>query len=155
MQRSRAKALDRIKPYVVNWYTASRQSVNLVTRGECDFTHGYASWVQNAVADGAKLSISSGNNLIGVNWIGIPKGSRKKAEAMKFIDFMLRPDRQAEFVKAVKYAPAVSVALDLVSPEIRAAVPDVNSPSNCILNLDWWNGKEEALTQRFKEWLIS
>jgi spermidine/putrescine-binding protein len=35
------KALDKIKPSVSHWITATPQTISLIQRNECDFTYAY------------------------------------------------------------------------------------------------------------------
>lgn len=149
------KALDRVKPHITQWVAQTPQTSLLVQAGELDLSYTYLSRVYEGRKAGVPLGFSPENNLIGGQWMAAITGTKNKAAAMRFMEFFTRPDRQEAYCNITGHAPAVKGVLEKLRPEIRPWVPDPLGKTNLILNTDWWAGKEEMLTKRFKEWLLT
>lgn len=149
------KALDRIKPHVVKWVASTPQTVTLLTTGETDFTYTYAGRVKTAQASGVSIDFSFDQTINGFEYLAVVKNAPNKAEAMKFLAFVARPDRQAAFMDILGYAPASKKAVSMMSPEARRWVPDLDSPNSVLMNDSWWTPNFEKLTRRFKEWTLA
>ena len=149
------KSLDKIKPHIQQWVAQTPQTVQLVQAGELDMCYTYLSRVYGARKAGVPLTFSAQNHLIGANWMATVKGTRNKSAAMRFTEFFTRPDRQEAYCNITGHAPAATGVLDKLNADIRPWVPDPEGKSNLILDVDWWSGKDEMLTKRFKEWLLT
>lgn len=149
------KALDRIKSHVVKWVGSTPQTISLLTSGETDFTYTYAGRVKTAQASGVSVDFSFDQTINGFEYLAVVKNAPNKAEAMKFLAFAARPDRQAAFMDILGYAPASKKAVSMMSAEARRWVPDLDSPNSVLMNDAWWTPNFESLTRRFKEWILS
>ncbi len=149
------KALDRIKPSVSHWIAQTAQTVSLIQSNETDYTFTYTTRVKDLQAAGVPIDYSFRQNILGVGWLGVPRGSTKKAEAMQFLNFCLDPDRQAELATRSGDAPTNPAALDKVDPSARKWLADVNAKDNLFTNAEWWDTRLEELSVRFKEWLLT
>lgn len=99
-------------------------------------TSGTASIVMNSNArvhalnaTGAQLFYQF-NQAIIFSWSGfpVPVGAPHADAMFALIDFMDRPDRQAEFARQIPYGPTNSAAFDLLDDATKALLP--NSPAN-------------------------
>lgn len=149
------KALDRIKPDVAKWIEQTPQTITLLQQNEVDFTYTYASRVKPAAAGGQSIQFSFDQTLNVAEYVQIVKGAPHKEAAMKFVAFMLRPDRLAAFCEQLGLAPNSDKAAALLSPEAKKWVPDMNSPKNAVIDDTWWAANFAPLEKRFKEWLLA
>jgi len=147
-------ALERIKPAVRKWIETTPETVTLVTSNEIDFSYTYLSRVLPAQRAGASVAMSMQQTLNNLDYLAVPRGGRNMKQAMQYVAFCLRPDRQAAYCNLIEFAPNVAGALALVSAEARARMPDMNSPNAVVLNDTWWSEHYEALQRRFTEWLL-
>lgn len=148
------KSLDRIKPHVTNWIAQTPQTITLIQNNEVDFTYAYSGRVLAARRSGVSIDFSFDQTINPMEYLAVPKGSRNKDAAMRFLDFTLRPDRQAHFAETLAYVPAKSAALNLVSAESKKYLPDLTNPNNAILNDEWWADRLVELEKRFMEWQL-
>jgi putative spermidine/putrescine transport system substrate-binding protein len=76
---------------------------------------------------------------------------------MLFIRFRNDPAASAEFVKIMPYPGFNPKMMDLLSPELVATLP--TAPENAAVQFEvndkWWSENNEALTQRWNEWLLT
>ncbi|MET4262405.1 putative spermidine/putrescine transport system substrate-binding protein [Bradyrhizobium sp. S3.12.5] len=151
------KVLDRIKPSIASWISATPQTISLLQTGEVDFTYTYANRVKstNEPGGGTPLAFSFEENLVGPEKLAVPKGAPNKANAMKFIAYSLRPEVQARLCDTSGLVPNSKKGMSMLSPDTRKWMPDMSSPGNLILNGAYWASNFEAVSRRFKEWTLS
>jgi putative spermidine/putrescine transport system substrate-binding protein len=85
------KALDRIKPAVSHWIAQTAQTVSLIQANENDFTYTYTTRVKNMQAAGVPMDFSFQQNIMGVGWAGVVKGSPRKEAAMRLCSYIASP----------------------------------------------------------------
>jgi putative spermidine/putrescine transport system substrate-binding protein len=147
------KALDRIKPHVAKWIEQTPQTISLLQSNEVDYVYTYNGRVASAKKDGADIGFVTEQNLILNQYLAVLRGSKRRDSAMRFISFVLRPDRQAEYANHYYSLPVRKSAMPLVNADVKAAIPDLADPKNVIMNDTWWAANYVTLDRRFKEWL--
>lgn len=148
------RALDRIKPHVSHWIGATEQTVSLIQRNETDFTYTYSIRVKTMQEAGVPMDYSRQNNIMGVGWAGVVKGTRRKDAAMQLCAYICRPDVQVRLSNIATTLPCYASALDQVDPGVRNWMPNLADPTNLFINPAWWEPRVDELTQRFREWLL-
>lgn len=152
------KMLDEIKPHIRKWVETAPQSVQLIQTNELDFTYTFNGRVFGANQQGIPLGYSSQQLLIFFNQFTVPKGAKNPGDAMKLINSMMRPERQAAFCEKIAYPPVTKKGMEMVSAAIKKEwVPDPNNPKNLAINSEWWGapGRFAELTERFKKWMLT
>ena len=148
------RMLDKIKPSVTKWVEQTPQTVALLQNGEVDFTYTYLNRARAAQASNLPIDFSLKQTLNGITYFTVPKASPNKIEAMQFIAFCLRPDRQAALMEELSLIPNNPAALPLLSAASKAWMPDLDGPNTVILNDEWWSSNFDALQRRFQQWLL-
>lgn len=149
------KMLEKIKPSVRKWVTETAQMTSLLQSKEVDFSYVYTSRVRTAQEGSIPMEMSMRQTVIGSIYFGVPKSSQNKVAAMKFINFCLRPDRQALWSNATTGIPNVKGALEMVQPNLKKWMPDLTDPRHVIVNDAYWADNYQRLQARMKEWLLS
>ncbi|WP_439406560.1 ABC transporter substrate-binding protein [Bradyrhizobium sp. DASA03076] len=151
------KVLDRIKTSIASWITATTQTISLLQTGEVDFSYTYANRVKatNEPGGGKPLAFSFEQNLLGTEVFAIPKGAPSRESAMKLIAYSMRPEAQARLYDAAFLGPNSKKAFSIMSAESRKWVPDLGSPNGLVLDGAYWTDNLEAVSRRFKEWVLS
>lgn len=148
------RALDRIKPYVNHWIAEAQQTVTLIEQDETDFTCTYTTRVRELQEAQVPIGYSFQQNILGIAYSAVLKGSRNRDAAMRFLDFILDTDRQVEYADIWGDAPTLKDARAKVDPLMQKWLPDVDSPGNLFTNAAWWEGRLDELNTRFQEWLL-
>lgn len=149
------KAMDRIKPFVKKWIETTPETITLLTSNEIDFSFTYLSRVVPAQKAGSSVEISRRQMINSLEYLAVPKHSRNREAAMRYVAFCLRPDRQAAFANSLYFAPNSRKAQPLVQAEARQYMPDAVNPNNVIVNDAWWADNYDALQKRFTEWMLT
>jgi putative spermidine/putrescine transport system substrate-binding protein len=152
------KSLDEIKTHINKWVDTAPESLQVVQTHEVDFSYTFNGRVFAANNAGAKLGYSMEQVLIFLNSFCVPKGAKNAANAMKLLNYMMKPERQAAFCEIIAYPPVTVKGLELVSDDIKKAwIPDPKNPRNLAVSSEWWGepGRFAELTARFKNWLLT
>ena len=149
------KALDRVKPAVNHWIAQTAQTVSLIQSNETDFTYTYTTRVKDMQAAHVPMGYSFQQNIMGVGWAGVVKGTPHKDAAMRLCSYIARPDLQVQLTNLSGDAPVYPDALEKVDPAARKWLPNVADPSNLFVNAAWWDTRIDEMTRRFQEWLLA
>ncbi|WP_228393558.1 polyamine ABC transporter substrate-binding protein [Pseudomonas helleri] len=153
------KVLNRIKPQVVNWWSAGADSAQLLRSREVDFLAIWNGRVNEVKASGEKVNYSFDGALLSHDCLIIPKGAANKAQAMKLIAHIMQPESQATLATLIPYSPVNSKAYDLpiITDELAARLP--TSPQNIdkvvTVSPEWWVKNQAAVRQRFALFLAN
>ena len=118
-------ALEKIRPYIRKFH--SSQYINDLANGDLCAVLGYSGDVvqarnrareaQNEVAIGFRVPKEGA--MMSVDMLGIPADAPHPENALRFIDYLLRPAVIADISNAVSYPNPNLPATALVKPEIR------------------------------------
>lgn len=120
-----ADAVKAIRPAIRKFH--SSQYINDLANGDLCVAFGYSGDIFQAKqrAEDAKNGVSIAyaipkeGAMIWIDMMAIPADAPHAANALKFIDFILKPEIAAEISDAVAYANPNAKATALVDPEIR------------------------------------
>jgi putative spermidine/putrescine transport system substrate-binding protein len=149
------KALDWLKPHVAKWISETPQTVTLLTNNEIDFVYTYSGRIEAAKRQGLSVGFVYESTLVTPSCVCVPKGTKHREAAMKLFNCFLRPDLQAAFCNITGYGPTKRAAVPLLTAEAKAQQSNLDDPRTAITNVEWWADNYVAVSQRFKEWLIS
>jgi putative spermidine/putrescine transport system substrate-binding protein len=148
------KSLDRIKPNVRVWWSQFPQPGVLLKSGEITMTP----WTRaiSLILDGEPLAVSyDGAALTFEAWV-VPTGAPHAENAMKFINWALKPKPQADLTKYIAFGPTNKNAMQYVDPRLQPLLssdPD-NIKKGFFLSGDWWGPNLEKVTEQWNEWRL-
>jgi putative spermidine/putrescine transport system substrate-binding protein len=150
------RSLDKIKKNIT-WWTAGAQSVQLLTSGETPVGYSWNGRLYEPRTKGAPVDFHFNQSLFVADSFLMPKGVRRKREAMQFIAFALQPENQANFSRAIPYGPVAKKALTLLDAQTLALLPssEENFPKGTLQNGAWWAENGAKANERFNSWIIS
>ena len=154
IERAFAK-LESIKDDLI-WWEAGAQPPQLLASGEVVMTSAYNGRITAAnKAEGRNFRIAweAGYVYQIDSWV-ILANSDKKDEAMDFIAFATRPDRQAALAALIPYGPTRVDAAELIPPEVATDIPGTpaNRKYGLFFDREFWVEHVEELTERFNAW---
>lgn len=150
------RVLDRMKPQVSKWAATTPDQVNAVVQNEGDFSYSYFNRVKSAQKAGAPLAFSFEQTVNSLDYFAIPKGTKNKEAAMRFIDFCLKPDRQVAWAVRGYYLPNSMAAMDEVkNSPAKEFLPDLTNGKNVIVDSKWWGENYTTVQKRYAEWMLT
>lgn len=146
------RSFDRIKSEIKVWWTQFPQPGVLLKSGEIAMTPWTRTITQVLAGDPFGFSYE-GAAITYEAWT-VPKGAPHAENAMKFIDFALKPQRQAELTKYIAFGPTNQKALPLVDGKLRPLLPSANLDRGFLLNGDWWGPNLQKVQEQWNEWRL-
>ncbi len=136
------RSLERFKKTAI-WWTQFPQVEQMLLNKEIVMTP----WTRGVSVELAGRPIKVSYNGAAISYEGwvVPKGSKNFDAAMRFIEFAITPERQAELTKYIAYGPTNRKAMPLIEPRAAGFMFDGN----------WWGPNLSKVTERFSEWRIS
>jgi len=152
-------ALDKIKNHVLLWDNAA-QPVTWIVDGRAAMAAGYSGRLFRAAIGDRNIGILWDGQIYDLDAWAIPKTSKNKAEAMRFIRFATEPAQLAAQAQLTAYGPMRASAIAQVGPhpvigvDMQSFLPTAPGNFQRALKFDqaWWDRSGASLTQRFNAW---
>ncbi|WP_417280935.1 polyamine ABC transporter substrate-binding protein [Celeribacter sp.] len=147
--------IDRIKDQLVGFKSSSDIQA-FIQQGEVDVALGPNGRLINAIEAGANWAYGWNGSVVAVEYWSVVKGAPNASEAMKFINFAVQPEQQAELTRQIPYGPTNIEALDLLEPSLAETLPSypANAALGAVLDSKWWNENLETVKQRWDEYVL-
>jgi putative spermidine/putrescine transport system substrate-binding protein len=148
------KKLDELKPHI-HWWKNGAESINLLASGEVAMGYAWNGRVASANKTNnlnLKMELGAGH-VSGCQYWAIMKGSKNKELAIKFIQYAVTAQNQADFVRVISYGPANRDAYALLTDQEKATLPGQHLDKASLqlgkLYLGFWLANGDSLLQRF------
>jgi len=145
------KKLDSIKNDIA-WWSTGAESQQQLASGEAPIGMFWNGRIFALQKDGAKVDAVWNQNLATADFLVVPKGSKHKAEAMKFIALASGAQGQADLATATGYAPINTKSEALLSKDMVAMLPSQHADGQITLNLDYWAANRDEIGKRWYAW---
>lgn len=148
------KKLDELRPNI-QWWEAGAQAPQFLVAGDVVMTTAWNGRISAAQKEGNKdLAIAWRQNIADLDFFVIPKGTKRKAAAEKFIAYALSEQGQKAFSGLITYGPVNKAALKGLDQATLENLP--NSPANgkesLIEDFAFWTDNGDAIDSRFRAW---
>lgn len=147
------RKLDTIKKDLVFWDSGASMQAQLAT-GEVAICFCWDGRLGQLVREGAPVGVQWHQQLASVDYLVVPKGSKNKELAMKFINIALTPEGQAKMAANVITGPVNSQAKDLIDPDVYQYLNVAHAETLIDINLDYWRDHGSELSERWAKWKV-
>ncbi len=152
------KKLTEIKPYVTKFWISGATPAQLLTDKEVVVTTSWHGRILKIMEDGQPVDLVFNQAKLNNEYWGIPKGAKNYENALKFIEFSLQAENQANWVHAYRggIGPTNKKALPLIKPDILKVTPTApeNKKVSFLTNDEWWGENLERVTEIWNIWAI-
>jgi putative spermidine/putrescine transport system substrate-binding protein len=145
------RKLNSIKKDIVWWGTGD-ESQKLLSSGSASLGMFWNGRVYALQQEKAPVAINWEQNLIGGDFLVIPRGTRNLSAAREFIAHATNAKSQAVFSQLSGYAPVNLESGNLVAPELAKNQPNAHTTGQINLNFKYWSLHGEAIAKRWYEW---
>ena len=145
------KKLDTIKSDIV-WWSGGAQSQQLLASGEAPLGAFWNGRIFAVQKDEPSVGLSWNQNLTAADVLVVPKGSKHKAEAMKFLAEATAAKPQAEFAELTSYAPINIDSAKSMTPNEAATLPDRHTEGQINLDMAYWAAHRDEIAKRWYDW---
>jgi putative spermidine/putrescine transport system substrate-binding protein len=145
------KKLDTIKSEIV-WWSGGAQSQQLIASGEAAFGQLWNGRVFALQQEGADVGVSWNQNMTAADVLVVPKGTKNKDAAMKFLATATSPKGQASFAEASGYAPTNTAAKAEMPEDVVKSLPDAYVEGQINLDMNYWAENRDMIAERWYAW---
>lgn len=148
---------SKIKKDVVKWWDTGAVPIQLLTDREVTMTSVWNGRMAALQAAGVPAAISWSQGLLKRDAWGIPKGTKNKANAMKFVAYSTMAIPQARVSLGIPYGSVNNDSNKYILPERLAVLPSAPEIKKQLVNYnyDWWIANREQVIPKFNKWLLS
>jgi putative spermidine/putrescine transport system substrate-binding protein len=145
------KKLDTIKADII-WWDSGAQSQQLLASAEAGFGSFWNGRLTALAATGVNVETSWTNNITAADSLVVPKGTKNKEAAMKFIAHATSDQAQANFATATGYAPVNLDANVLMDGALRQTLPDMQAETQVNADMNYWAEHRDEIGTRWYAW---
>jgi putative spermidine/putrescine transport system substrate-binding protein len=153
MDRAWAK-LEEIAPHITVWYRGGSQSAQLLRDGEVDIIHMGHNRVESVIGSGKKVNYKFDGGTMDIDALMVPRGAPNRANAMRLINELLKPEPQARLAKTMPLGPVNTNAFKTGILTEAEALKVNTHPSNIgkqlLVDPNFYVGRLDVLTERFE-----
>jgi len=147
------KKLDTIKQDIV-WWGGGAQSQQLLASGEVSMGSFWNGRLYALQQDGAPVGVSWKQNLVMADFLVVPKGSKNKEGAMKFLATAASAKGQADFSNLTAYAPVNTDSVKRLDSVLAPNLPTAYGKDQITLDFAYWAKNGPEIATRWNEWLV-
>lgn len=145
------KKLDTIKDDIIWWGTGA-QSQQLLASAEAPFGSFWNGRVDALKKTGVNAETSWDQNITAADELVVPKGSKNRDLAMKFIALATSAKPQAEMAAATGYAPINKDSAALMEESVRKTLPDQQQATQVNADMNYWAAHRDEIAKRWYAW---
>ena len=134
------------------WYTEGGQGQQLLSDQEVMLGEFFGGDAFMLSEKGVPIAVEWNQGIYTSDYWLVPKNAPHKENAMKLIEFALRPEQQARFAELTYYGPVNKKAFDYIEDESTLEnLPSNPKNKNKMLLFDWiwWGQHEDELLERW------
>ncbi len=155
------KKLDTIKDQVI-WWTKGAQPPQLLADGEVNIASAYNGRLFSLIVEKKQpVEMMWDWQVFAIDGWVIPKGTKNKAEVLKYLRFATDTQRLADQSKYISYGPARKSSSALVGKHFELGIemaPHMptdpkNAKTTLLYNTEWWADRRDSFNERFNTWL--
>ena len=154
------RALDKVralKEHVAFWWSSGAQPVQALGSGEVVMALGWNGRFQSGIDEGLDIVISWDESVAQAGYFMIPTGAANEAQALRFLNYIVRPDVQARLSEWIAYGPITPASMQFIDDARAARLPSTPERLEHALFMDiaWWSDRateaSEAYTAMLQE----
>jgi len=162
VKRAFAK-LDTIKDSVV-WWEKGAQTPQLLADGEIVMGSTYNGRLFSLIVEEKQpVAMMWDWQVFDLDGWVVPKGTKNKAEVMKYLMFATDTQRLADQSKYISYGPARASSAPLVGKHAALGIDmgphmptaPANSKNTLLYNIEFWADNNDDLNEKFYAWLAN
>jgi putative spermidine/putrescine transport system substrate-binding protein len=150
MERAWARLVE-IAPHVTVWYRGGSQAAQLLRDGEVDIIHMGHNRVVSVIASGRQVGWRFDGGTMDIDALMVPRGAPNRANAMRLINEMLKPDAQARLAKAMPLGPVNANAFraGILTEEeaLQINTHPANIDKQLLIDPNFYIGRLDQLTE--------
>jgi len=145
--------MDELKPYI-QWWETGAQPLEWLAAGNVTVTAAFNGRIAIANQQGSTFPLIWNQQIYGVDYWSIIKGSKNLEGSYALLNYMLSPQAQTNFAHTIPYGIVNRKALAELDAKTLDSLPSAPTHLKDAVHLDtaFWINYEEDLMNRFTNW---
>jgi putative spermidine/putrescine transport system substrate-binding protein len=150
------RIMSRIRPQIRRFWDTGALSAQMMSDKEVVLGSIWNGRLQTLIDRNAPLGYTWNEHMIQVQALGIFKDARNVEGAQKLTDFMMQPQVQAQYAKALIYGPTNERAFASLTPDEIARMPggENSRRTGFYQDIAWWDANRERVSRAWSRWLL-
>lgn len=148
---------DKIKSTVVKWWETGAVPTQMLSDREVTLATVWNGRMAALGAAGVPAAISWPEGLLKRDCWAVPKGSKNRANAMKFIGFGTSAVAQARLSTLIPYGSVNTASVEHIPAAQLALLPSSPDIKSKLIPYDynWWIDNRDAVIAKWNKWVLS
>lgn len=149
------KKLDEIKPHITVWWTSGSHYQQILRDEEVVLGPGWSGRILDLGNKGFPIDIEWNEGYGYFSVWAVPKGTKNRELAMRFLNSTFDPQRQAVFTKEIAFGPTNTKALDYLDPEEITSLASypANWAKMFTLDMNYIAKNLTEIAERWNKWI--
>jgi len=145
--------LSQIRKKISWWSGGAEHQQKLLTDYTMSCAWSGRVWVM--MSKGEHVDMTLNQALARYDWWVIPRGTKHKDEALRFLEFATQPEVEGKFCSLTGYGPPNDAAMNMLPPNLRNYVPNFTASESPALVMDsrWWADNIDWVQDLWIKWL--
>jgi putative spermidine/putrescine transport system substrate-binding protein len=145
------KKLDAIKANI-QWWGSGAESQQFLASGEAPIGMFWNPRIFAVQKEGGNVDAVWNQNLTAADVLVVPKGSKKKDLAMKFLANATGAEAQAQLSGLTQLSPINLDSKAKLDPAAIPGLPESHTEGQINLNMDYWAEHRDEIAKRWYDW---
>ena len=143
--------VKEIKDHIAFWWSSGAQPVQALASGEIDMAIGWNGRFQSGIDNGLSIEMAWGDSISHVGYIMMVNGAPNSQEAIKLLNYIIEPEKQARISHFISYGPTSDKALQYIDAKTLKKLPSTKERMNNTLFMDisWWSRNSEQVLEAY------
>lgn len=150
--------LDEIKPHITVWWDSAAQPAQLLADGEVVMAAAWNGRLNTVIGEGAPVKYHYNEGLLHFGSAIVAKDSPNRNLAMLLINYLCKPEIQAEIGKRFGYGGTNEKSFDFIDPDVAKTLNTYPEyvKTQLIYDEGYWGdpAKRDPIDERWKSWML-
>lgn len=155
LDRAFAK-LDEIRDDAI-FFSSNGDLQNAISQGEIAMGYGNLARIKSVAESGAvPLEYTWVGAVLSTQQLVIPAGAPNKDDALKAIEYSMKPETQEAILADLGYTPSLASVLDSLDEDELSDLPGTQqtaSDETFSIDIDWWAENGDEALRQWQDWL--
>lgn len=140
-----------LKEHVAFWWSSGAQPVQALGSGEVVMALGWNGRFQSGIDDGLDIAMAWDESVAQAGYFMIPTGAKNQDAAVRFLNYVVRPDVQARLSEWIAYGPITPASIPYIEEERASRLPSTPErvASALFMDVAWWAERATEVSEAY------
>jgi putative spermidine/putrescine transport system substrate-binding protein len=149
--------MEELKPHVPQWWGSGAQPGQMLVSKQVSAAGIWSGRIHTLQDEGASLDFTWNGGMYNPASYNVVAGAKNKEAAFKLVEYALQPETQARVWGNYPCGPTNALAYEQMDEEWASRLPTfpANAEQQFVIDQKWWGENNDAVLERWSEFLVS